>query len=97
MGDLACRMDSAIRAARSDAADRLIGNPGYRLIQAELNARRMTLDLPTIVMGAIVFQAAGEPAQILHLLDFAWRNSVVTRDRTGVAEPPGAGNRQPPR
>ena len=65
MTNLADRMHAGVSSARADANHRLVGNSGYRIVQTSLNTRRMRLNLPTVIVGSVVFQAESQTAQIL--------------------------------
>jgi len=65
MTNLAGGVYARIGAARADTCDRFVRNPGYCIIQARLNTGRMGLDLPTVIVCPVVFQAESQAVQVV--------------------------------
>ena len=63
MCDLAGRMNTGISSPRADTFNRFIGDKRQRLVQAGLNARRVGLILPPVIIRAVVFNADGQAVQ----------------------------------
>ncbi len=63
--NLPCRMHTGIGSARANQIHRMSSNPGQSILEGRLYGRhdRITLSLPTMERGAVIFDAECDPGQ----------------------------------